>query len=337
MSEHSEVFARHAHFLEQFKNGQVKSFTPFLKRVVKSLRMELLKTNTVNSKKRINAKLKFVEQLINSEFSQFTDDFSGQLSLLAESEAEFAVDTLAEVESITATLPSPNQLTAAVKARPFNNKILKDYLNDFTKEQAKIIRNSISIGFFEGKPTAEIIRDLTGTKALGFKDGLLNTTRASAERMVRTAINHTASVAKELTYEQNDIPFYEWVSVLDGRTSPICMSRDGKVWRVGKGPLPPAHFNCRSTTSPMFEDEVIKVKVTDADPSGFTKEDKSEENYEDFLNKQTKKFQVGALGVTKAELFRKGDLSLDKFVNDAGMTLTLDQLKTTHPMAWGKI
>ena len=43
------------------------------------------------------------------------------------------------------------------------------------------------------------------------------------------------------------------------------------------------------------------------------------------------------LGKQKAELFRKGDLTMTQFVNDKGMELTLDQLKAKYPTAWAKV
>src|SRR3546814_10812384 len=46
----------------------------------------------------------------------------------------------------------------------------------------------------------------------------------------------------------NDITEYRWVSTLDGRTTSQCRSLDGKVFTIGKGPRPPIHMNCRSTT-----------------------------------------------------------------------------------------
>jgi hypothetical protein len=60
-------------------------------------------------------------------------------------------------------------------------------------------------------------------------------------------------------------------------------------------------------------------------------------NYNDWLKKQSKSFQVDVLGETKTDLFRKGGLTMDKFVNNKGQELTLDQLKTKYPTAWDKI
>ena len=331
MSDLNDVYIRRAHFLEQYKNGEVKNFTPFLKRVIKSLRDELLKTQTVTSQSRIASKLAFIESMIRDQLVSFTDEFSGQLNLFAVEEAAFTVAALTQAAETAATIPSTSQLKAAINARPFNNRLLKDYLNEFSKDQAKMIRNAISMGFYEGKSTHEIVNGIVGTKRLSFKDGTLNMTRASAERLVRTAISHTSSVAKSITLQENiDItPYYEWSSTLDGRTSGICRAGDGKVFQVGKGPVAPHHFNCRSLETPLFSDEVNVDSMTKINTTG------KDENYNDWLKRQAKSFQVEVLGPTKVKLFRDGGLTMSKFMNN-GRELTLDQLKTKYPSAFTK-
>lgn len=43
---------------------------------------------------------------------------------------------------------------------------------------------------------------------------------------------------------------YIWVSILDSRTTDICIKRNGKIYYFGKGVLPPAHYRCRSHIEP---------------------------------------------------------------------------------------
>jgi SPP1 gp7 family putative phage head morphogenesis protein len=337
-----DVAGRHQHFLEQYINGQVKEFLPFLRRVVADLKKELLKTTTVTSKARIEAKLKIVESIITDNMNSYTAIFNEQARAFAVSEAAFAQSTLVQSIGLNTVLPSEAQLWAAVNARPFDNKLLKEALNDFTRKQSRLIKNAISTGFYEGKTTPDIIREVVGTRKLKYKDGILNITRNEAERTVRTALNHTASVARAKTFEDNSdlIPYYEWVSTLDGRTSNVCKSLDGTVYKVGKGKLPPAHQNCRSSTAPLLRDEVnaksMKKLAIGGKRASMNGQVSADLNYGDWLKRQSKDFQDKALGKTRAELFRKGGLSLDKFVNDADQTLTLEQLKTTYPTAWGK-
>mgnify|MGYP000197298943 FL=1 len=57
-------------------------------------------------------------------------------------------------------------------------------------------------------------------------------------------------------------------------------------------------------------------------------------DYNSWLSRQSKQFQIDALGKSKAELFRKGGLSVNKFVDRLDRPLTLDQLKRTYPTAW---
>ena len=337
-------YTRHAHYLEQYYNGQANKIDKYLNKIAKDLRLELTKTQSVKSQARITKLLNFTEALVLEQLGAFTGGVNEQVPLFADSEVDFAANTLdLEVNGdFQSVIPAPAQVLGAVNARPFNNRLLKDYLTGFPKEQAKAVREAVSTGFYEGQTTQEIVRGIVGTKSQGFKNGALNVTRTSAERMVRTALNHTSSVAKSKFFEDNIaiVPYYEWVSTLDSRTSPVCRSRDGKVWKVGKGPLPPAHYNCRSATVPLLKDQVNKDgtrKLIGGKRASVDGQVSADLNYNDWLKGQSESFQIDVLGKTKADLFREGGLTMDKFVNNKGQELTLDQLKTKYPTAWGKI
>lgn len=68
-----------------------------------------------------------------------------------------------------------------------------------------------------------------------------------AKRLVRTTTAQAATDAKVQTYEGLGIERYEIVCVLDERTCPICRQYDRKRYRVGTGPKPTFHPNCRCT------------------------------------------------------------------------------------------
>lgn len=96
----------------------------------------------------------------------------------------------------------------------------------------------------------DLMATFKGTKGAGFKDGLLNKFRNQANSMLATGLQHVSSVSQHyfegIFYER-----YRWVAVLDERTTDICRGRDGKTWQYGKGPIPPAHYNCRSKIVPV--------------------------------------------------------------------------------------
>src|SRR5690606_11553648 len=88
-----------------------------------------------------------------------------------------------------------------------------------------------------------------------FQDGVLAVNRHAASTVVRTSLQHVATVARMETLEANAdiLNGYRWSSTLDNRTSSICASLDQRVFEFGKGPVPPAHPNCRSSIVPELK------------------------------------------------------------------------------------
>lgn len=246
-----------------------------------------------------------------------------ELQAFAAYEAEFQSKLLSQVEIGFTLRAKAEQLNAAVNSRPFQGRLLREWVNDLDEASYKRLRDAIRIGYVEGESVANVIKRVRGTRALGFKDGIMEISRRGAEALVRTAISHTANAAKEEFFAANPqtIRGVRWSSVLDSRTTPVCRARDGKVYPVGEGPRPPAHIRCRSTTVAMLFGEPDP-------PEG--------ETYEGWLKRQPVELQDDILGKAKGQLFRKGGLDLDRFVDRAGKELTLDQLRRTEAAAFEK-
>ena len=144
--------------------------------------------------------------------------------------------------------------------------------------------------------------------------------RRDASRIVRTAVNHVSNRAHEAVLVENPDLFrgVRWVSVLDHRTSPICQVRAGRIYPINDGPRPPAHFNCRSTMTPIVRGHPIKEEL----------------RYQRWLERQSTSVQDDILGRTKGRLFRKGGLTVDRFVDRRGNALTLEQLRSREAEAF---
>lgn len=164
-----------------------------------------------------------------------------------------------------------------------------------------------------------------------------------------------------------------YVATLDVRTTPVCGALDGEVFPAGEGPVPPVHYSCRSTRVPIIDGEAIGERpakpVTErmllrefagreglraparrADlPRGtrgrfddFARARTRElvgqvparTTYQEFLARQSREFQDDVLGPTRARLFRSGGLTLDKFVDRDGSSITLAELATMHARAF---
>jgi SPP1 gp7 family putative phage head morphogenesis protein len=224
---------------------------------------------------------------------------------------------------------------------PDGGKLIDTFLGDWTRTERTRVVGAIRQGFYEGQTTGEILRAVRGTRANQYKDGILSITNRNASAVVRTAIQHVASEARFATWAANDdiLKGYRWLSTLDGRTSTQCRSLDQQVFPVDKGPRPPVHIQCRSTTIAELIDELklFDDAGTRASMGGQVAGDQS---YYDWLKGQPSEFQDDVLGVTRATLFRNGGLSTEQFARlQLGrnfMPLTLAEMKAREPLAFAR-
>lgn len=338
---------RHQIFLEQYTNGQIKKVQKTLKSIEKRVTRRLAREDvTINNRKRYNALLSDVKAILKAEYTQAGNVLIKDMEKLAEVEAKFELASIRADLSVNVqtTLPTAQQLHAAVFAKPLEGRFLTKTVSKWTVTEAERVEAAITEGFFRGTTTQEITREIRGTRANKFKDGILGgQSNRSATAIVRTAVNHTSAQAKMATMKVNDdiVEGWRFVNTLDNRTSLICLSQDTQIVHpIGKGPIPPLHFNCRSTMV-----HVIKEQFLLPSPRGTTRASVGAEGptpvpanqtYSTWLRNQPAAFQDAALGKTRGALFRRGDLPVEKFTNDANQVLTLDQLKRTDPLAFEK-
>ena len=106
------------------------------------------------------------------------------------------------------------------------------------------------------------------------------------ETIFRTNVQKAYSEGRRAQMEDPDTledrPFWELVTLLDGRTSPICralseprvvLSADDPFWKTHQ---PPLHHNCRSAVEPLTQDGAEKIGVLEhappeTPPEGFGK------------------------------------------------------------------
>jgi SPP1 gp7 family putative phage head morphogenesis protein len=336
---------RHMIFLQRYSTQTVRKVIALLSRVDSQL-VERLSREDISaiSRARLDRLLESVREINHAAQLQIRGELRTELRELAKLEGSFQARLISGSIPIAfdVTTPAAQLLISAVNSRPFQGRLLKDWFRDLEANSFKRLRDTIRMGVVEGATTEELLRRIRGTRANGFKDGILDISRRGAEATVRTAVNHTATVASERLYEENAdlIKGVKWVATLDGRTSHICRGLDGQVFDLDKGPRPPAHINCRSTTTPVLKSwkelginlkespEGTRASMNGQVPAGL--------NYNDWLKTQPKDFQDDVLGVKKGQLFRKGGLTMDKFVDRNGAEFTLDELRRREADAFEK-
>jgi hypothetical protein len=126
-------------------------------------------------------------------------------------------------------------------------------------------------------------------------------------------------------YERNSDILSGWmfVATLDSHTTITCASLNGKIFPVGQGPQPPRHWRCRSTSIPILTGQT-RLSGTKSSADGYVDANLS---FTDWLRGQTDGVQDDILGKTRADMFRTKKISIDRFTDDRGNVLTLDQLK----------
>jgi len=186
-----------------------------------------------------------------------------ELQALAPLEAakEAAIlDSAIPIEVSFATVAA-DQLTAIATSKPFQGRHLRDWFKTLEQADQRRLQQALQLGMTQGDTIDDITRRVVGTRRMGYSDGILSTTRRDAQAIVRTAVNHVSNAARGLVWDANSdiISARIWTATLDGRTSPVCQSRDGKGTATQgnslppgveqltpAGAVPPAHINCRS-------------------------------------------------------------------------------------------
>lgn len=227
--------------------------------------------------------------------------------------------------------PSATLLRAIVRSRPFEGRLLKEHTREWGAAKRSRVLSVIRDGLVLGQSVPDIVRRIRGTRANKFKDGVLEASRVSAERIVRTSISHVTNRARAEAYRANAdiLRGVKWLATLDTRTCEVCGSLDGRIFPVSTPRLPPEHFSCRCVMTPI----VLNSAMEGATRAGGVP---NSVNFAQWLKDQGAETQKDVLGPKRAALFRRGGLKLDGFVDKTGRTFTLEELRRREAEAFTK-
>lgn len=342
-----EIATKNAVMLERLKAGEVAKIEPFLQRIDRDLRLRLSRDSlTEYSRRRLETLLTSIDAMLAKIQGEYTDQLMLDLADVAQYEAAFEARSLDQIlVNVSAAVPTVAALRTAIDTRPLSvtgadgGKLLTSFIADWTQAERNRVTGAIRQGYVQGETNQQVINRIRGTKRLKYSDGILAIIQRNAEAVVRTGIQHVASVARFETWNANSdvVTGYRWVATLDSRTSSTCRSLDGRVFKLGEGPLPPAHIRCRSSTSAELDArfDFLKEGATRSSQGGYVPAD---ETYYSWLKRQPSDFQDVALGSTRAKLFRDGGLSAERFaelqLDRTFKPLTLEQMKALEPTAF---
>ena len=246
----------HSVDLALYANGVVHRMVALLNRtdsdLFAALRDELSRAADSDTAQRLQVQLESVRQLNSQAYLQLDHSLASELREFAGVELDYQTAWLRQLAALPAAglqasagvaEVSAVQVYAAATAQPFRGRLLAEWAQTLGEQRLVRMRDAVRIGFVEQESVDQIIRRIRGTRAAGYSDGIVNLDRRHAEAVVRTAVQHTAAVARDQLYRRNEDIVGEvmWVSTLDNRTTDICKLRDRKRYTAGERPRPVGH------------------------------------------------------------------------------------------------
>lgn len=330
----TQAYISHQIWLQRLGSHEINELVPFIEQMRSEIKAQVLAFGDESrTKSKLTKMLKELTEVLYALGIDWDEKLLADLQELAKYEAGWNTKTLADNIPVDFVTPTPEQVWSAATFQPV---ALAAGPVDFMQmvegwkdtEVARLVQG-VKSGFVQGLTTNQIVKNVVGA------GGLSDISERNAATVVRTALSHVATQARMTTFQKNSdvVEGYEWVSTLDSRTSPTCRSRDGQKYEIGKGPLPPAHPACRSSTAPVLSEEFEMfdegAKRAARGAEGGQQVDASTSYYE-FLKSQPAWFQDQALGPTRGKIFRNAGMSPEEFrvasVDGFGRPLTLDEM-----------
>lgn len=193
---------------------------------------------------------------------------------------------------------------------PANGLYLVPFVKTFAVSAQASVENTIRKAWANGWTVEETLQEITGEDNKQGTSSQLQRVGVQASAVVATAVQHTAAVVGAGVISAL-FGWYMWHSVMDGKTTEICISRNRKRYRFGQGPIPPAHIRCRSHIAPIVGTDDIAA-----------------ETFYTWAVRQPADVQNDILGEDVADELRNGNLKekdLPKF--ESKQPLTLDEFR----------
>lgn len=327
---------KHVIYLERYKRGQRK----YLKKIVDSLYNEI-----INYFKTIDAinfpdSEKLLLQKVANEIRYFTSGINQKVTEiipdLIQIENAFYRSTIQKV--CKPEVEDDYRPVQKSQLSQSQDKPLWLYLNQeiailsvFTQ---KLFNSSIMSGVTKvrtssSRSPSNQVKNETPEDSINSLVSELKNNYALTIRQLQTVFdtsttNITSSIKSQTVSNNAAIYQYErYTAIIDNKTTTICRSRDGKIFKVGTGPTIPAHYNCRSRYILYPKPALFKQNLPDYRGP--------KQNQELILKKKPLDVIQAALGQGKGSLLKAG-LTLDKFWNsEKQQEFTLQQLISQYP------
>lgn len=336
---------RHQVLLERLKTHEARNLAGVMDEVDRAIREELAVLDVEKMSDLSRSKLQSLLKELRKQQVKLQQKavlaFTKRLSTIADYEEEFegkafATATGTKLGSLKAGAAYQRALSWPMSA---TGSTLKPFIQDWSDTQVKAVANAVQKAWGQGWTIPQLQQAIRGTRKAGYKDGLVAASKRQAEAVARTSIQHVSTSSRTALWQEHEdvITGYRFVATLDGKTTTQCRSLDQRVFPLGEGPTPPLHVNCRSTIVPELSEDLdfLDKGATRSSKDGYVD---AKLSYYEWLKTQPEAFQNEVLGQTRAQLFRDGGLSAEKFaalnLDRNFEPLTLEEMKAKEPIVF---
>lgn len=246
------------------------------------------------------------------------------------SEAE-AIEIIKEQQGVSGIVPLFGILAATTDdgrvwssiinaPMPANGLFILPFINGFQASAIAGVENIMRKSYANRLTLADTVDLIAAEPTPQGTSSQLERVKTQASAVIGTTFGHVAAIAAAAVGSAL-FAKYRWVSVMDNRTTEICIHRNGKTYRYGKGPLPPAHTKCRSHTTPMNN---VGTAVAAAIAA---------ESLYDWVYRQPEEVQDDFLGEELSEEVRNGSKRQKDLPKSFAVTpITIDEYATKVPL-----
>ena len=336
-----------AHQLDLYRleSGTRAQALGILDRMQRELVAKLSHDMTALNKQRTSTLLKEVAAVIDNYYTKAQGELDLTVHGVAHVQASHVANTLNSVfqANIDVALPTDTYLARLAGGSLIQGAPISDWWSRLSMDTAFKVSGEIRQGLAQSETNSQIIARVIGKEGV---PGVLDISRRSASALVQTAVQSVANDARLETFRINGdvITKLRWVTALDSRVCDLCLARADLSWSndADHTPIdnkmafrnPPIHWNDRCVLVPVtktFKEMGLDIaeppRSTRASSDGQVSGDTT---FADFLDRKGKSFQDEVLGPGRADMWRRGDITLQDLVSGDGRPLTLAQLRKKY-------
>lgn len=242
-------------------------------------------------------------------------------------------------------LPTMSYLERLASNVLTHGAVTADWWDKLSQDTAFKVAAAIRQGLAQGETNQQIIARVAGKKGA---PGVMDIARTNASALVQTSAQAVANDARLKTFEKNAdiISALTWFTALDGHVCDLCMARSGLQWTNNADgshePIdhtipfqnPPIHWGDRCMVVPKTK-TYRELGIDMDEPAPSTRASSlgqvsAKTTFDEWLKTRSKEQQDEQLGVGRADLWRRGVITLRQLLDLKGNPLTLAQLKAKY-------